>query len=196
MLRLNNYMFFVTSNKNKLREFEEILGTKLEQIEIDLEEIQEIEVEKVVEHKVLEAYERIRKSFDKAQDVSIIVEDTGLYIEAWNGFPGALAKWVGKTIGFEKIPTMLKIRTSDVLTMSAYAKTIVGYYDGNHLELFEGKIDGKIPEKARGESGFGWDPIFIPKGHEKTFAEMSGDEKNVVSMRRLAAEKLKKFLER
>ena len=91
-------MFFVTANKNKLRGFEEILGMKLEQIEIDLEEIQDIEVEKVVEHKALEAYEKVGKP--------VIVEDTGLYIEAWKGFPGALAKWVDKTIGFENIPAI------------------------------------------------------------------------------------------
>ena len=174
-------MYFITSNKNKLREFEAILGMKLEQIEIDLEEIQDIEVEKVVEHKVLEAYEKVGKP--------VIVEDTGLYIEAWDGFPGALAKWVGKTIGFQNVPTMLH---GD---RNAYAKTIVGFYDGNHLELFPGKISGTIPEKAKGESGFGWDPIFIPHGHERTFAEMSADEKNAVSMRRLALEELKKFLE-
>ncbi len=174
-------MYFITSNKNKLREFEEILGAKLEQIEIDLEEIQEIEAEKVVEHKVLEAYEKARKP--------IIVEDTGLYIEAWNGFPGALAKWVGKTIGFENIPNMLGENRK------AYAKTIVGYCDGNRLKLFEGKIRGKISEKARGESGFGWDPIFIPEGNKKTFAEMPVDEKNAISMRRLALEELKGFLE-
>ena len=175
-------MYFVTSNKNKVREFEGILGMKLEQIEVDLEEIQEIEVERVVEHKALEAYEKTGKP--------VMVEDTGLYIEAWNGFPGALAKWVGKTIGFENIPNMLTVRTSDVLNMKAYAKTIVGYYDGNHLKFFEGKIKGTIPTEARGESGFGWDQIFIPEGHEKTFAEMSAEEKNAVSMRRLALEKL------
>ncbi|MDP3785453.1 MAG: RdgB/HAM1 family non-canonical purine NTP pyrophosphatase, partial [bacterium] len=173
-------MYFVTSNKNKLKEFEKILGIRPEQIEIDLEEIQEIEVEKVVEHKVLEAYEKVGKP--------VIVEDTGLYIEAWKGFPGALAKWVGKTIGFENIPTMLQ---GD---RSAYAKTIIGYYDGNHLELFEGKIAGRIPEGARGEYGFGWDSIFIPEGRERTFAEIAVDEKNAISMRRLALEKLKSFL--
>ena len=123
-------MYFITSNKNKLREFEAILGMKLEQIEIDLEEIQDIEVEKVVEHKVLEAYEKVGKP--------VIVEDTGLYIEAWDGFPGALAKWVGKTIGFQSVPTMLH---GD---RSASAKTIVGYYDGNRMELFEGKVEGYI----------------------------------------------------
>lgn len=175
-------MYFVTSNKNKLREFEEILGIRIEQIEVDLEEIQEIQVEKVVERKVLEAYEKVGKP--------VIVEDTGLYIEAWRGFPGALAKWAGKTIGFEKIPKMLEGERA------AYAKTIVGYYDGNHLELFEGKINGKIPEEAKGTSGFGWDPIFIPEGHIKTLAEMTREEKNEVSMRREALEKLKKFLER
>lgn len=191
-------MYFVTSNKNKLREFEAILGIKLEQIEIDLEEIQEIEVEKVVEHKALEAYEQIRKSFDplrrieasKAQDKRVIVEDTGLYIEAWKGFPGALAKWVEKTIGFGNIAKILEGNRS------AYAKTIVGYYDGNKLELFEGTIRGRISEKAKGENGFGWDPIFIPEGHEKTFAEMTGGEKNAVSMRRLALQGLKTFLGR
>ncbi|MAF80132.1 non-canonical purine NTP pyrophosphatase, RdgB/HAM1 family [bacterium] len=173
-------MYFVTSNKNKLREFEEILEIKLEQIELDLDEIQEIDVKKVIEHKASEAYAKIQKP--------VIVEDTGLYIESWKGFPGALAKWVDKTIGFKNIPHLLK---GD---RRARAETAVGYYDGKEFRSFRGKIEGSIPTKPRGETGFGWDTIFVPEGHEKTFAEMDAEEKNKISMRRSALEKLKLFL--
>ena len=192
-------MFFVTGNQNKLREFEEILETKIKSIKIDLDELQAIEIEPVVEHKTLEAYSHVGKP--------VIVEDTGLFIEAWNGFPGALTKWVGKTIGFENIPNLLNVTSSqDVTLAAAYAKTIIGYYDGKEYKTFEGRVDGEIAPEARGDTNFGWDPIFIPhpcshKGegctpedHNKTFAQMSAKEKNEVSMRRQALEKLKTWL--
>lgn len=175
-------MYFVTSNKNKLREFEEILGIKLEQIELDLDEIQEVDVERVVEHKAREAYKKTKKP--------VIVEDTGLYIEEWNGLPGALVKWFERTIGYEKLARMIE------KNRKAYAKTVIGYFNGKEYKNFIGEIKGSIAEKPRGKTGFGWDVIFIPKGHDRTFAEMGGEEKNKISMRRLALEGLKKFLKR
>ena len=173
-------MYFVTGNQNKLREFEEILEIKLESIKIDLDELQAIEIEPVVEHKTLEAYSHVNKP--------VIVEDTGLFIEAWNGFPGALTKWMGESIGFKNMPEMLG------KNRKAYAKTIIGYYDGKELKTFEGKVSGEIAHTARGETNFGWDPIFVPGGHKKTFAEMTAKEKNKVSMRNQALEGLKKYI--
>lgn len=173
-------MYFVTSNKNKLREFEEILGAKLESADIDLEEIQDISAHRIAEHKAREAYRRIGQS--------VIVEDTALHIEDWNGFPGALAKWVGDTIGYENIPEMLRANRR------ARAETVIGYCDKDGCRLFSGVVQGKIVETARGETGFGWDSIFVPDGHERTFAQMGAAGKNAVSMRRKALIGLKRFL--
>jgi len=173
---------FVTSNENKLREFEEILGFNLKQIELDLDEIQAVEVEKVVEHKTKQAFERIKKP--------VITEDTGLYFEAWNGLPGALIKWFDKTIGYANLCELLG------KNRKAKAQTIVGYFDGKNYRSFIGEISGKIASRPKGNAGFGWDIIFIPDGYKKTFAEMRPEEKNKISMRKIALEKFKEFLRR
>lgn len=173
---------FVTSNDNKLREVESILGIRLNRINIDIEEIQDIDVEKVVEKKAKDAYEKIRKR--------LIVEDTGLYIEALNGLPGALIRWFLKTIGTDGICKIVNCFEK----RDAYVKTAVALFDGKNMKIFVGIVKGKISINPRG-SGFGWDSIFIPKGSTKTFGEMSKEEKNSISMRYKAFQRLKRFLE-
>ncbi len=172
---------FVTGNKNKLKEVEEILGIKLKHQDIDLHEIQEVSVECVVEHKAKKAYELINKP--------VVVEDTGLCFDAFNGFPGALIKWMLKYAGKENICKIL-----NGFSRNAKAVCAVGYYDGKNFQVFNGEIDGKIIDFPRGESSFGWDFIFIPKGQDKTFAEMSLEEKNKISHRSKAWKKFKEFL--
>lgn len=172
---------FVTSNENKLREAEDILGLKLEQANIDVREIQSLDVEEVATEKAKEAYKIVKKP--------VIVEDTGLYIESLNGFPGALIKWVMKSIGNEGICKMVEE------DRKALARTCVCFYDGSELKVFTGEIKGRISDRPRGESGFGWDAIFIPEGYEETFAELGMDVKNKISMRRIAFIKLKEYLE-
>ncbi len=174
-------MQFITSNQNKLREFEQILNKKIEQKNIDLPEIQAIDVKKVVEDKILRAYKITKKP--------VIVEDTGFYIKSIN-FPGALIKWVLNSIGNKGICNLSKIYGN-----KAEVETCIGYHDGNNLKIFSGKLTGIIPEKPKGNTNFGWDPVFIPDNYNKTFAQMTEKEKNKISMRLLALNKLKKFLE-
>lgn len=171
--------FFATANKNKLREASEILGYELEQIELDLAEPQGLDVEEVIRIKAKDAFMKAGKP--------VLVEDTGLSFEAWNGLPGALIKWFLLSAGIEGILKMLGSETN----RGATAKTAVGFYDGNEYHIYTGEVKGTVPTEPRGESGFGWDPIFIPNGHEKSFAQMAAEEKNTVSMRGLALEKLK-----
>lgn len=173
---------FVTSNQNKVREAEQILGMKLESISADVPEIQAIQVREVVEDKAKAAYEKIRRP--------LIVEDTGLYIESLNGFPGALIKWFLKSVGNAGICNLLK----GVSPRKAYAETCICFYDGKELKTFWGRIDGSITESPQGETRFGWDPIFIPEGYKKSFAELGAEEKNKISMRRKAFLGLKEFL--
>lgn len=171
---------FVTRNKNKVREFEEILGIKLEQKDINLPEIQSINVNVVVKHKTLLAYEQVRKP--------VITEDTGLTFDTWNGLPGALINWFLNSIGNEGLCKMLKGYDN----RAAKGEVIIGYYDGKEYQEFRGSIKGTIAPEPKGEYGFGWDAIFIPAGSSQTFAEMSSLEKNKISMRRIALNKLKK----
>lgn len=171
--------FFATKNENKLREVNEILGRDLEQISVELFEPQGVKVEEVVREKAEDAFHKSGKF--------VLVEDTSLEFAAWNGLPGALIKWFLDTVGNEGILKMLAGETN----RKAVAKTAVGFFDGTQSRVFVGEISGTIPEAIRGTGGFGWDPIFVPDGYEKSFAEMTSVEKNAISMRKLALERMK-----
>lgn len=171
--------FFVTTNKNKLREVNEILGEELESIEIELIEPQALEVEEVVKEKAMDAFMKIGKP--------VLVEDTGLYFETWNGLPGALIKWFLLSVGNQGI---LRMMTGEP-NRKVIAKTAIGFYDGKEAHVFIGEVAGIIAGKIMGESNFGWDPIFIPAGYKKSFAQMNAEEKNKISMRYIALMKLK-----
>ena len=174
-------LVFVSSNEKKTREIEKILGFPLVRRNLDIPEIQSLDVEEVAKDKARKAYERIKKP--------VMVEDTGLYIQEWNGFPGALVKWVLRTLGREKICKLLS------QNREALAKTCVCLFNGKEMKTFTGEIQGEIAEKPGKSDGFGWDPVFIPSGYEKPFSEL-GEEKDRISMRRRALEKAKIFLER
>lgn len=171
--------FFATKNENKLREVNEILGRNLEQISIELFEPQGVNVEEVVSEKAKDAFHKTGKF--------VLVEDTSLEFVAWNGLPGALIKWFLDNVGNEGILKMIVGETN----RKAVAKTAVGFFDGNQSHVFIGEISGTIPETIRGTGGFGWDPIFVPDGYDKSFAEMTSVEKNAISMRKLALERMK-----
>jgi len=193
---MSRTVYFVTSNENKLNEARQILGDELseavQRIDIDSEEIQALYVRQVVEKKVMDAYNKARKRDPAIKEGSMFfVEDTGLYINAWNGFPGAHVKWVLKAKGPPGICSLVK----DCPDKSAYAETCIGLYDGNELKIFTGRVDGKIVDTPRGQTKFGWDPAFQPDGYDQTFAEMGIAKKNEISMRRKAFLQLKEYLE-
>jgi XTP/dITP diphosphohydrolase len=172
---------FITGNKNKVREFEQILGVKLENNSMKLDEIQSTDVSEVTLHKVRQAYKILKKP--------LIIEDTGLYIDDINGFPGALINFYMRDIGCAGIAAYHKLSP-------AKAETVIGYHNGKEIQLFKGVIKGKIAIEPRGSNGFGWDTIFIPEGKYggRTFAEMADYEKNSVSMHKIALNKLQSVL--
>lgn len=175
-------IYFITGNKGKLEEAKSILPEVIA-LDIDLPEIQEIDAHRVIQAKLEEA--------SKYNDGEFIDEDTSLYFDVLNRLPGPLIKWFMKTLGNDGLyDLVLKMGNN-----KAVAKTIIGYSDKNgKVEFFEGAIEGEVVE-PRGE-GFGWDPIFKPSGFDKTFGEMDSDEKNAISMRKIAFEKLKNYLEK
>jgi len=151
--------------------------------DIDLPEIQEVDRRLVVEHKLLEAFKHCTGEF--------IVEDTSLHFEWLKGLPGPLIKWFLKTIGVEGLADLAEKLGNNM----AEAKTVIGYArNREEIFFFEGVIKGKIVP-PRGEKRFEWDQIFVPDGQNKTFAEMGMEEKNKISMRRMAVNKLKEFLD-
>jgi len=172
-------IIFLTGNKGKLDEAIKIIP-EIEGREIDLSEIQEIDAKKIIESKLTEASKHLGNS--------LVVEDTSLYIGGLNGLPGPLIKWFMKTIGNDGL-----VKIANNFGNTAEARTLIGYLENGKTEFFEGTIKGKIVE-PRGENGFGWDTVFQPEGYKKTFAEMSTEEKNAISHRKIALEKLKEYL--
>jgi non-canonical purine NTP pyrophosphatase (RdgB/HAM1 family) len=172
---------FVTGNKGKFKEASLIIP-ELEQVNLDLVEIQSIEPKEVIGHKIKEARKKVSGSF--------IVEDNSLSLEALNGLPGSLIKWFLKTIGNKGIYTIADCYNN----YKAEAKIVIGYCPrSGKPQYFEGSVKGTIVT-PKGSSGFGWDQIFLPEGETKTFAEMTMKEKNKMSMRRIAFQKLKKAI--
>ena len=175
-------LHFVTSNPNKFRELSELLECNLSRIELDLLEIQTTDLHELVKFKLRQAYEHVQ--------APVIVEDTSLYFEAWNELPGPLVKFFLKNISLSKMVRALDGFSNN----SASAVCCLGFTkDGKSMNLFEGKVKGNIVE-PRGSQHFGWDAIFLPAGYQRTFGEISSQEKHQISPRGTAAKKFKDFL--
>ncbi len=177
---------FVTRNKGKFREVETLAkqyGIIVEQLEIDKLEIQADDIRDVALYAARYVFEKI------GRNKNIVVEDAGLFINALRGFPGPYSSYVYKTIGINGILKLM----DNIKDRSAFFKAVVVFESPQFGEkVFEGIVHGKIALKAKGSMGFGFDPIFIPEGSTKTFAEMSIEEKNKFSHRAIA---FKRFFE-
>jgi len=179
---MDKKIYFVTGNKNKLKEAKAIMP-EIEGLELDLSEIQELEPKKILETKLEEA-----KKYKP--NTNLMVEDLSLEINEMNGLPGPLIKWFLKSVGREGVVKIAKTFGNQ----KAIARLTLGFSnDKGENKYFEGIVKGKIV-KPRGESDFGWDPIFVPEGYDKTYAEMGMEEKNKISHRKIALEKLKRYL--
>jgi non-canonical purine NTP pyrophosphatase (RdgB/HAM1 family) len=179
---MHKQITFVTGNKNKIKQVSTYLDYPITHKEVDLTEIQSLNLHEIVEAKVKEAY-RILNS-------PVLVEDISLTFLALGKLPGPLIKWFLKELGNEGLCQLL----TSFDTRDAIAEVCYGYYNGKNLELFEASYEGVITNKPRGDKSFGWNPIFIPKGNKKTWGEMDISEQNATSMRKIALEKLEKFL--
>ncbi|HVY73095.1 MAG TPA: non-canonical purine NTP pyrophosphatase [Candidatus Paceibacterota bacterium] len=175
-------LYFITGSKHKVAEIQAHIAN-VEQLEIELDEIQGLDPHIVLEHKLAEARKHHTGAF--------IVEDTSLYFDGMNGLPGPLVKWFFEALGIEGM-----VRLAKSYGGKAIAKTLIGYADEKgEVQFFEGELAGTMVE-PRGENTFGWNTIFMPEGTGKTFAELGFEEKNKISMRAQAAQKLKEYLER
>ncbi len=127
--------------------------------------------------------------------VDCFADDTGLEIEILNGRPGVLsARYVGEEKNSDKNIEKVLFEMKNSLNRTACFKTIISFIISNKEHQFEGIVNGTISKEKKGEKGFGYDPIFVPKGFNKSFAEMSLDEKNKISHRAIAVKKLADFL--
>lgn len=172
-------LLFVTSNPGKVREVEAILRAPIAQLDLDLPEIQALDVAEVARHKARTAFEHAGRP--------VLVEDTGLEIDALGGLPGAFVRWFLASLGPAGICALVPAGTA----RTARARTVLARCDGGEVEVFAGETPGEITQAPLGEGGFGWDSIFRPDGAAHTFAQMDAPERARYSMRRLALERLR-----
>lgn len=173
---------FITSNNGKFLEFKKFIP-QIKHLKIDLPEVQSLDPEVIIEHKLSTA--------KKHTSGTILIEDTSLYLDALNGFPGPLIKWLTQSVGNTGVYDLV----SKIGDSRATARTIIGLCDETGTHYFEGECKGKIvPPVSMAGEGFGWDEIFQPDGLSETFAEMGSEYKNEFSMRSEAIKKLLEYL--
>jgi XTP/dITP diphosphohydrolase len=175
-------LYFITSNKGKFLEAKDKLlplGFSVIQKDLGYPEIQAESLEDVA----LQGITHIRMSFHEP----FMLEDAGLFIESLHGFPGVYSKYVFFTIG---LPGILRL-LSGVNERKAMFRSVYGYSEpGKKPIIVFGECKGIISVKKQGTHGFGYDPIFIPDSAQKTFGEMTIEEKNQFSHRAIALGKL------
>jgi non-canonical purine NTP pyrophosphatase (RdgB/HAM1 family) len=161
----------VSGNPNKVEEARRICGFDLDSEPLDLPEIQHLDLDAVLRAKGEEAWRRLRRP--------LIVEETGLELAALNGFPGPLVKWMLQAVGAEGIS-----RTANALGNSRVAAVCgLHYRDDRRFVFAEGRAVGELVLPARGEGGFGWDPVFRPETEQHTYAELDPERKDAIGHR-------------
>ncbi len=186
-------LIFATNNQHKVDEIRNVLGQNLEII--TLKEAG-IDVDIPEPHDTLEANASGKSAFIfELTGTACFSEDTGLEVAALNGEPGVKsARYAGEDRAFDANIEKLLSNLSGKRDRSARFRTVISLLIDGTETLFEGICNGKIISEKRGTQGFGYDPVFIPEGSDRTFAEMSLTEKNQYSHRKRATEKLVAFL--
>jgi XTP/dITP diphosphohydrolase len=186
-------LVFVTNNKHKLSEIRQILGEFCKVSSLaDLgfqEDIEETEPD--LEGNALLKARHIHDRFG----CDCFADDTGLEVAALGGAPGVYsARYAGENATYaDNVDKLLEAMTG-ISDRTARFRTIIALIIDNREYLFEGRVDGEILTETRGNTGFGYDPVFRPLESGKSFAEMEALEKNEISHRGRATAKLREFL--
>jgi len=186
-------IIFATNNAHKIEEIKKIVPPDVNIITLN---------EAGIHQDIPEPYDTLEENASEKSAVihkltlqNCFSEDTGLEVNALNGAPGVKsARYAGEGRNFEDNVNKLLHNMQGKEDRSARFRTVVSLIWNNEEYFFEGICEGKIIDAPSGDKGFGYDPIFIPDGSNKTFAEMSMEEKNTFSHRRKATDQLVKFL--
>ena len=186
-------LVFATNNAHKLEEVRAVLENKIEIISLNelgcYDDIPETAV--TLEGNALIKAEYVFNKFGMA----CIADDTGLEVEALNGEPGVYsARYGGEPHNAQKNIQKLLTNLKGVENRKARFRTVIVLKDAERELYFEGTIHGHISETPSGAAGFGYDPVFVPDGYNKSFAELGPELKNKISHRALAVESLIRFL--
>lgn len=186
-------IIFATNNQHKVNEVRSVLGKSFNII--TLKEAG-IDIDIPEPHDTLEANatEKSKTIFTLTKK-NCFSEDTGLEVETLNGEPGVKsARYAGENRSFDENIEKLLTNLSTSENKTARFRTVISLILEGKEYFFEGICNGKIISERRGDNGFGYDPVFVPDGSEKTFAQMEMKEKNKFSHRKKAMEKLISFL--
>ena len=188
-------LVFATNNAHKLEEVAAILGDQVELLSlIDIGCQADIpETAETLEGNALLKSSYIYKNYH----LDCFADDTGLEVEALNGAPGVYSARYAGGEGHDAQANMLKLlhELDGKENRKAQFRTAISLILDGKEYLFEGVIKGEIIKEKRGDSGFGYDPVFMPEGYDRTFAELGNDIKNQISHRALAVQKLCEFLQ-
>jgi XTP/dITP diphosphohydrolase len=189
----NINLIFATSNQNKVLEIQKILPKKFNIKSLkDLNYFEDVpENETTIEGNAIFKAKYIYEKFN----INVFADDTGLEVEALNGEPGVhSARYAGTTRSSEKNIKKLLKNLKNIKNRNARFKTVIALIIDNKLHIFSGIVEGYILDSPKGNNGFGYDPIFCPNGFDKSFAELTLKEKNLISHRSLAMKKLIDFI--
>ncbi len=186
---------FATNNQHKLSEVREILKDEVEVVSLaeincndDIPETAET-LEGNAELKALFVFNKY--------NLNCFADDTGLEVETLNGNPGVYsARYAGEPTNSERNVDKILQEMQGKTNRNAQFRTVICLIENGQKTFFEGKIEGKIAHYPCGNNGFGYDPIFIPNGNEKCFAELSSEEKNKISHRALAVKELTDYFKK
>ena len=187
---------FATNNSHKLEEVTAILGEKVELL--SMKDIKcDTDIPETADTLEGNALLKARYIFDNYH-LDCFADDTGLEVEALNGAPGVYSARYAGGEGHDAQANMLNLlhELDGMENRKAQFRTAISLILDGKEYLFEGVIKGEIIKEKRGDSGFGYDPIFKPEGYDQTFAELGNDIKNQISHRALAVQKLCEFLQR
>lgn len=187
-------LVFATNNQHKVDEIKKIIGDKFKLVTLQ---------EAGITIDIPEPYDTLEANASEKSAViqriageNCFSEDTGLEVAVLNGEPGVKsARYAGEGRNFQQNIDKLLHNLQGKKNREARFKTVISLIWHNQEYLFEGICNGRIVDNQKGLEGFGYDPVFIPDGSDKTFAEMGMDEKNIFSHRRKATDKLLQFLQ-
>ena len=186
-------LIFATNNENKVREIQSLVGTDFKIIPLKEAGI-DIDIPEPHDSFQDNAAEKARTIFALTKQ-NCFSEDTGLEIVALNGAPGVKsARYAGADRDFQANIDKVLLGLKGIEQRTAQFRTVICLIWDNKEYFFEGICTGHIASEMHGEKGFGYDPIFIPDGADKSFAEMTMDEKNKFSHRQKAVTQLFEFL--
>lgn len=186
-------LVFATNNQNKINEIKTLVSPYINLLSLsDIGCEEELpETQNTLEGNALQ---KAKFVFDNYH-VNCFADDTGLEIDSLGGRPGVFsARYAGGENSADKNIEKVLGEMVGVDDRRARFRTLVSLIIGGHEMLFEGIVDGVISTQKNGNKGFGYDPIFVPKGYQRSFAEMSLTEKNKISHRAMAVKKLVDYL--